>query len=696
RKVTKDIVRLELNVSELSSSIVDNKSYISTPIYDSDHKIVGVISVLSRSGAHNLDLAGHMLRLCSSRVSAELERSKAKERLSSIVESMSDFIWETDSHGVIGYCSEKVTPILGFGVDEVVAKSVYDFIDEADVDGGGSGFFDSIRDGGYTRNYELWVDGKNRNKVCLLCNVMPLHDEEGEISGYRGVYSDITHRKESEAQTRLLATAINQSVDGVVIADTLGVVEYVNPAYLNIVGRKEENIIGKNILDSGLVTVESNFKNTFIDSLKLGEKWLGHGANKKQSGEKFEEELILTPIYSEKQELVKIVVGVRDITKEKTLEEQYRRSQKMQAIGTLAGGIAHDFNNILSAILGYADLTLEDLPLGSVGRDNLKQVVMAADRAKSLVQQILAFSRQSAIELQTLSPSTMTKEVIKLLRASLPSMIDIRENINAQDVYVKIDPTQYHQVVMNLVVNAGFAIGDKAGTITVSLDNYYVDDDVEKMSPGHYVRLTVEDTGCGMAPEVKERAFEPFFTTKEVDEGTGMGLAAVHGIVKAQHGYIEVNSDPGRGSRFDVYLPVVEDEGVESVETSEECREGTEHILIVDDEEVQTALMQQMLTRHGYHVTTCTRSKLALDLFKQNPDDFDVVITDQNMPEMTGDIMAMAMLKIRPDLPIIICTGYSQRVGAEEAKAMGIRDYIMKPVTTKDLTRVLAKILDIA
>lgn len=694
RFVNEEIATKELGIEDYKKSDVVNRYYISAPIHDEEQKISGVISVVSSFGIHNQDLAGHMLRLCSSRISSELEKMKARARLTSIVDSVSDFILEMDSSGLITYCSEKITTILGFESEEVEQRSIYILIDENDVDGGGSEFYEHFHSGSVLRNFELWVKGKQRNRVCLLCNLEPLYNEEVRLVGYRGVFSDITNRKEYEARNNLLATAINQSVDGVIIAKVDGAIEYVNNAFSKIIGRDESEAVGKDVLDIGLFSSENEFKQNFISEFKSGNKWLGRGSNKTAKGESIQEEIILTPIYSSKNELVKVVVGVRDITKEAILEEQSRRSQKMQAIGTLAGGIAHDFNNILSAILGFADLTLEDLPEESAHHDNITQVVNAAFRAKSLVQQILDFSRQSAQELQAIMPSSMTKEVLKLLRASISSSISIEENIGAQDVYIKMDPTQYHQVVMNLVVNAGSAIGDSNGTITVSLDTYTPETSNQTIKQGEYVRLMVKDTGCGMSDEIKERVFEPFFTTKEVDEGSGMGLAAVHGIIKAQKGYIEVDSVPGKGSCFEVFIPIARQEKLQLGKTEEVPRQVNEHVLVVDDEEVQTAMMHQMLTKRGYHVTTCTRSKMALEIFTRNPNEFDVVIVDQNMPELTGDVLAREMLKMRPDLPIVMCTGYSQSVGPEEAKEIGIQEYVMKPITIQDLTTVLARILD--
>lgn len=672
---------------------LDLQHYIAAPIRSRAGEPIGVIVVMSRAALQNGSTASSMLQLCAARAAAEMERSEVADRLKSIVDGMSDFIWETDVEGRVVYCSERVRNILGYSPEEVVGRSFTGFISESDEESSGYNFIRMVRAGEVIRNFELWIATKSKNRVCLLCNAKPVLDEEGRLRGYRGITSDITQRKESEQRTRMLATAIDQSVDGVLIADVLGYVEYANPAYLRIVGRSAEEVVGAHIREHGIIAADPEFRQQLLEKFNDGQPWSGRGTNQKRPGKPFDEEVMLTPIYNQQNQLAKVVIGLRDISQELLLEQQSRQSQKMQAIGTMAGGIVHDFNNILSAILGYADLTLEDLPEDSAGHDNLVQVIMAADRAKNLVQQILAFSRQTAASTQLLSPLSMTKEVMKLLRATIPAMIELREEFRIGDLHVCLDPTQYHQVVMNLLVNASHAIGDRHGTIVITLDDVKVAAQGGEVPPGHYVRLGVEDDGCGMTPEVRERIFEPFFTTKAVDEGTGMGLAAVHGIVSAASGYITVRSEAGKGSRFDVYMPVASEQPQVQPETvAVPSRRGHERVLMVDDEPVQTALMRQMLGRLGYQVTSCNSSSEALALFRADEQQFDAVITDQNMPGMTGEQLSAALLQIRPSLPILVCSGYSQHFGPEEARQIGVSGYLMKPVTLRGLDRALAQI----
>ncbi|MBW1796685.1 MAG: response regulator, partial [Deltaproteobacteria bacterium] len=393
------------------------------------------------------------------------------------------------------------------------------------------------------------------------------------------------------------------------------------------------------------------------------------------------------------------------------LEVQLRQAQKMEAIGTLAGGIAHDFNNILFAIFGFVELTTSDLPEGSQGRKNLGQVLKAANRAKDLIRQVLTFSRQVEQERKPLQLQLIVKEGLKLLRATLPTTIEIRHNIDKERGYIMADPTQVHQVIMNLCTNANHAMRQNGGLLEVSLQNvnfgppwcdrrcrqvsatkpglgqglrnadWKRDKNRSKiqipnseigLAPGPYVRLSVSDTGHGMDQATMERIFDPFFTTKPVGDGTGMGLATVHGIITSHGGAITVHSELEKGTTFDVYFPRFESGVALEAEMAEPLPRGNERILFVDDEEPLVRMGQQMLERLGYHVTARTSSVEALEAFRAQPDRFDLVITDQTMPNMTGVELAKELMRIRPDIPIILITGFSEIVPPEKAKKMGI------------------------
>ena len=389
----------------------------------------------------------------------------------------------------------------------------------------------------------------------------------------------------------------------------------------------------------------------------------------------------------------------REAEKEQ-LEGQLRHKQKMEAMGTLAGGIAHDFNNILSVIMGYAELALLDISDGTPLQHKLNEVFKAGNRAKDLVAQILAFSRNDKDE-QERKPvrvSLIIQEVLRMLRSSLQTTIKIHHNIKTGKLTVLADPIKIHQVIMNLCANAIHAMQDKGGVLDVSLIDIDIDSDTAArypdMTPGRYQRLTVSDTGHGMDCAVMERIFDPFFTTKRPGEGTGMGLALVHGIVKSHDGTITVDSEQGKGTTFQVFLPASENAVSAEPEHFTPPLSGNERILFVDDEETLVSVGQKILESLGYEVVGITSSTKALDVFCTQPDKFDLVITDMTMPNMTGADMAKAIMRIRSDIPIILCTGFSEVISEKKAKAMGIREFILKPITSRKIAEVIRNVLD--
>lgn len=380
-------------------------------------------------------------------------------------------------------------------------------------------------------------------------------------------------------------------------------------------------------------------------------------------------------------------------------ERQLQQVLKIQAIGTLAGGIAHDFNNILFPIVGYTELTMDEVAEGSVAHNNLAEILKAANRARDLVQQILTFSRQSGQERKPTKVQYIIEEALKLLRASIPASIEIIHEIDEDCRPVMGDATQIHQVIMNLCTNAYQAMQDKGGRLTVSLKEVDIsyEETVEKigMQPGKHLRLAVTDEGCGMDASVLDRIFEPYYTTKEQGKGTGLGLSVIHGIVKNHRGDITVNSALGKGSTFQVYLPVIEDDIVATeFEPTNGTAKGNERILLIDDEEQIVSMEQQMLENLGYQVTARTNSEEALREFSQQPQNYDLVITDMTMPHMTGDQLAKKLLDIKPDIPVILCTGFNEDITEEKALAMGIQKFVMKPVIKNDLATTIRTVLD--
>ena len=387
----------------------------------------------------------------------------------------------------------------------------------------------------------------------------------------------------------------------------------------------------------------------------------------------------------------------RDITDRLWLESQLAQAQKMEAIGTLAGGIAHDFNNILGSILGYTELTLDDTPEGSVARRNLEQVMSAGHRAKNLVKQILTFSRKSELEKQPTDVGKIVKESVAMMRATIPATIEIRQNISGEKKEVFANSNQIHQILVNLFTNASYAMMEKGGVLEVVLSEKSVDSEdsirLGDINPGRYIVLKVSDTGSGMKETVKKRIFEPFFTTKEQGKGTGMGLAVVYGIVKDHRGTITVESQLGKGATFEVYLPKIKSRLKKNLAESFPAHKGKERILFIDDEQSLVDIGRQMLERLGYEAVTKRSSMEALELFREHADQFDLIITDQTMPNITGDTLSKEFLRIRRDIPIIICTGYSELLTEEKAKAIGIREFVLKPIVWREMSQLIRRAL---
>ncbi|MBW1780494.1 MAG: PAS domain S-box protein [Deltaproteobacteria bacterium] len=389
---------------------------------------------------------------------------------------------------------------------------------------------------------------------------------------------------------------------------------------------------------------------------------------------------------------------IRDITQQRKLETQLQQAQKMESLGTLAGGIAHDFNNILSPIILHSEMAMMELASNHPVQFNLKQIFRAGERARDMVKQILAFSRQREPEKIAIKMGTVLKEVVKLLRSSIPTTIHIIYDMETERDTIFADPTQIHQVILNLCTNASHAMREKGGTLMIDLNDVHLDSDgvrrFSDLSPGDYIRLTVRDTGEGIPPEVMDRIFEPYFTTKGPGEGTGMGLAVAHGIVRSHGGEIICESELGKGTVFRVFFPGYDAGIVEDSEGSVQLPHGTERILFVDDEMDAINSVKPMLEKLGYTVRARTSSIEALEAFRNNPKGFDLVITDMTMPNMTGKELAQKLMSIRPDIPVILCTGFSEQIDERKAKVMGIGAFVMKPIVMTEMSHTIRKVLD--
>jgi nitrogen-specific signal transduction histidine kinase/CheY-like chemotaxis protein len=386
----------------------------------------------------------------------------------------------------------------------------------------------------------------------------------------------------------------------------------------------------------------------------------------------------------------------RDVTKELMYENRMQQSQRLQAIGTLAGGIAHDFNNILSGILGYAELALMTGQRDAEMEKFLREIIKAARRAGDLVGQILTFSRQTELELRPILPGPVLKEASKLLRASTPASIDIRLKIDSRSAILG-EPTQIHQIVMNLFTNAVHAIGQERGTITIELRDFVADEEFTRthpdMRPGRHIVLSVSDTGNGMGPEIMDHIFEPFFTTRSQGQGTGLGLSVVHGIVKKLEGIIAVHSQVGKGTAFNIYIPCTEMDAPGLSREASPIKKGAGRIILVDDEESILITTSAILTRLGYEVATFTDGFEALETIRENPRAFNVLITDHSMPKITGIELAQSLKEAGIDIPVILISGYLAHTMGDEVRDVGISEVMTKPISAHQLTETIGRVL---
>jgi PAS domain S-box-containing protein len=516
--------------------------------------------------------------------------------------------------------------------------------------------------------------------------------------GRIGIGIDMRERRAAEEERLRLAAAVEQSKEGTAITDSKGIIGYVNPAFEQTSGAARAELIGRCYYDVlAWEEADEGPGKDVRETAERGEAWSGHVIRKKKNGQSSELDISVTPIRDESRRIINYLIVERDVTQEVRLQEHLRHVQNMEALGTLAGGIAHDFNNILNPIFINTELILMDATLDEETRRDLEITLKAAERGRDLVKQIITFSRQKEKERKPSKVGPVIKEALRFLRSSVPATIDIRQNIQRETGFILVDPTQIHQVVMNLVNNAAYSMREGGGVLEVSLGEVEVDSDLAllhpDLKPGPYLRLTVSDTGTGMTRDVMERAFDPFFTTKKHAEGSGMGLAVVHGIVRDYNGAITVYSEVGKGTTFNIFFPRVPADEVRSEAAVESLPKGMGRILLVDDEDAQVQSIRSMLKRLGYHVVAKTDPEEALKAVLKDPAHFDLVITDQIMPRLTGDQLAERILRARPGLPIILCTGFSEKVDANGAHDMGVCEFLMKPFSIREMAAAINRAL---
>ncbi|MEI8288387.1 MAG: PAS domain S-box protein [Verrucomicrobiota bacterium] len=552
---------------------------------------------------------------------------------------------------------------------------------------------------GKSRVLEEELTGEGGQKRTFISSKFPVRNERGEVSGIAAMILEITDRIQAEAQAMRLATAVEQSGETIVITDIEGRILYANPAFEKSTGYTRAEALGQNprLLKSG--RLEPSFYRQMWETLGRGETWKGHFINQRKDGTLYEEDATISPIRDAAGKIVNYVAVKRDVTHEVELEGQLRQSQKMEAIGTLAGGIAHDFNNILNIIFGYSNLLQMDLAGKKDALEKVREILKAGERAKDLVQQILMFSRQQEQERQVVHLNNVVKETTKLLRASLPANLEIETELAADAPAVLADATQIYQVIMNLGTNALHAMEQQAsGRLKIALDAFQPDaaflQAQPKMRAIKYARLTVADTRCGMDAMTLARIYDPFFTTKPVGKGTGLGMAVVHGIVESHDGVITVESQPGRGTTFRIYLPEQIQDLVQDAAPEDFVPYGQgQKVLMVDDETVLVGMYQRMFKALKYEGMIVTNPEEAVRLVREDPAQFDLVITDLTMPKLSGFEVARQIREIRADMPVVLATGFHGTVSDAQLADAGICEVVEKPISMTTLALVLRGIL---
>ncbi len=645
-----------------------------------------------------------VIRDISERKQAEDEVRNARDFMERVIDSSLDCIVIGDTTGHIIRVNRAFIDLLGYPEKDVLGKTPAFFalmdtgtyetstgeqavITEQYLESA-QAMIERLFETGKIKNWQIFLKRRDGLLIPAELNIVFIHNTRGEQIGSMAVFCDITDRKKTDAERIRLSSAVEQACELIVIMDSGGTIQYVNPAVTKTLGHPPEDSLGTNPFYTKNENMDQRLYREIWDTISSGNVWTGQVTFKARNGQTIETETTTTPIRDRTGSISGYVSIARDVTRENRLEQQLRQSQKMEAIGTLAGGIAHDFNNILTAIIGYTEMNLYELRPGSKARYNSEQVFGAAQRARDLIKQILTFSRQAEQQKRPVQLKTVLDESVKLLRASIPSTIAITTSFETSAL-IMADTTQIHQVVLNLCSNASQAMSGDSGKITIRHDEQRLDTDETYeqcgIPAGSYVRLTISDTGSGIDPSIIDRIFEPFYTTKDPGAGTGMGLSVVHGIIKAHDGAVSVSSIPGRGSTFTLYFPRIDEKAAEKDDEPNLLQQGSGSVLFVDDEETLVELGKLLIESLGYRVTAVKNSTEAFKIFSADPDAFDLVITDYTMPGMTGYDLAKKILALRHKIPIILCTGFSESISEEKAKAAGIREFIMKPFTLEQI-----------
>ena len=658
-----------------------------------DEKLSEEIANLSSNDIEKLieDLRVHQIELEMQNEQLRLAQEtieEARHQYSNLYDYAPVGYFTLDAKGLILRANLTAASMLGTARGLLTGKPLANFLVPEDRDV----FYlhrSSVAQTGTKQTCEVRIRKNGGDMLYGLVESTPVKPKSLEGAVLWSTITDMTEHNRAEEELLHFASVMREINEGVCILSLDGSILFCNTSISKITDCSPEELRGKD--GTTLITGDGEKPLHGIINKAIGEKksWSGRVKSLKKDGTTIYHDVTLSPAKDASGKVSNFVMITRDVTEQENLEQQLHTAQKMEAIGTLAGGIAHDFNNILAAIIGFTEMAAEDVTDRPEVGKSLQNVLKAATRARELVKQILAFSRKTNYERTLTALTPLVKETVQLLRASIPTTIEIRLSVTASSDTILAAPVEVQQILMNLATNASLAMQEKGGILEISLTDISFEPDVPVLGvdvmPGEYIQLVVKDTGVGMTPEVMKRVFEPFFTTREVGKGTGMGLSVVYGIVKDLQGTITMESEPGMGSTFRVFLPKIKAEVENEHLNSVQAPGGRERILFVDDEEMLAEWGRATLQRLGYTVVAMTDSTEALKVFSSDPLQFDLVITDQTMPNMPGIELSKALLKIRPDIPIILCTGHSETTSSEQAKEAGVRQYLMKPLVKQEL-----------
>ena len=633
-------------------------------------------------------------------------RLRAKREFSnSLITTAQVIILVLDAKGAIKQINPFMEELTGYKQNEVIGKDWFDtFLPEADHVEIRQDFQEAVGNIHISGQVNPIIT-KSGQELLIEWNNETLKGSNGHVLGVLCIGKDITARKQIEQVKDRLLQAADQSGEAIVITDPQGTIQYVNTSFIAITGYSFEEAIGQNprVLRSGEHPVE--FYHDMWKTLTSGNTWSGRFFNKKKDGSPYTEDATISPVKSPEGKLINYVAVKRDVTQKIVaeserlkLEEQLRQKNKMEAVGYMAGGMAHNFNNNLGIILGNVELSQLKVQDPMV-KGLLKNAKTAIHHSRDLISQIITYSRKGIQNKAPMTLLSVVDETIALLNSTLPTTINLQKSFspNCNSAFIHADASQIQEVLINLCNNAVEAMNEK-GDLKISLEP--VELSQKEISaqydgtPGSYARLSVRDNGCGMPAEMLDKIFDPFFTTKEDYEGAGMGLATVQGIVAQHGGVIKVNSIPGQGTVFNLYFPRSGEKVSEEKPIDIDMLKGTEKILFVDDDEQLAILSEKFLSEMGYQVAFMTESTEALKLFTANPDHFDLVITDQTMPDLTGKELIQELKKIRVDLRTILCTDYSSKIDEGQAQQKGIDAFCMKPLNLPKLLQTVRRVLD--